>query len=188
MTRRGFTAPEFAMVFALIAVAIGFIARGNVVARHRAFDTLCMSNLKQLSTALQMYAADHDYRLPPQPKAWDAVVPYLYNRETFRCPNAPKPEEPEEEPEPPAPEVQARPLWWQPPAEPEGPVESNYLLNPTVQTDDLPTVIIAGDDIPDRHSGRRWIGVRLDGAAGLWPADQWAERIGEVSQYDVQEK
>jgi hypothetical protein len=50
-----------------------------------------------------------------------------------------------------------------------------------VQTDDLPSLIIVGDDCPDRHGGQ-WMGVRLDGGARLLPAEQWAPRLGEVTE------
>ena len=161
MNRRGFTAPELAIVVLIIMAASLAVMRGNAVAQHRARDTTCMTNLKQLATALHMYATDNDYRLPPQPKAWEPVYAYVKNEDILRCPQTRHAEKSDE-------------------AELG---DSDYLLNPTVQTDDLPSVIIAGDDAPDRHSGRRWIGVRLDGAAALWPAEQWAAKLGKVSKH-----
>jgi len=53
--------------------------------------------------------------------------------------------------------------------------------------DDLPTAILAADNVPDRHRGKRWNGVRLDGAAGRYPADQWSKKIGWVTQHDQTE-
>ena len=175
MNRRGFTAPEFALVFAIIAFAMAFLVGANAVARGRARDMSCMSNVKQLGLGLQMYAADNNYRLPPQPKAWDAVHPHIRNLQILRCPQAQRLEQSEQRGDSRRSAYRSGP--------PEGPLESDYLLNPTVQTDDLPTVIIAGDDVPDRHSGRRWVGVRLDGATGLWPAEEWAQKLGEVSKH-----
>ena len=161
MNRRGFTAPELTMVMVLIMVAATVVMRGNVVARQRARDASCMSNVKQLGLALQMYAADNNYRLPLQPKAWGAVYPYVRNYDMLRCPQAQHAEESDRT------EIG----------------DSDYLLNPTVQADDLPSLIIAGDDVPDRHRWRRWISVRLDGAASTWPAAEWAKKLGEVSPY-----
>ncbi len=181
MTRRGFTAPELTMVLVLISIACCLLIRANAMATDRARDNICLSNLTQLCLGLQMYAADNDYRLPRHPKAWDPIMPYVGSSQMLKCPRAPKPEEQKTRKPPP----QAGPggYGWPGPVEPERHVESDYLLNPTVQTDDFPTVIIAGDDAPDRHSGRRWVGVRLDGATALWPAEQWREKLGEVSKY-----
>jgi len=178
MTRRGFTAPELAVVFVIIAAASLLVARGNVVARHRAWDVRCMSNLRQLAISLQLYAADNDYRFPPEPKAWRPIAVYARdNLEVFECPYARKHRRSGEQ-------MPAYPL--SDSAERQETVRSDYLLNPTVQTDDLPMVIIAGDDVPDRHPGGRWIGVRLDGAAAWYPARQWAQKLGKVTK-DVKE-
>ena len=178
MTRRGFTAPELAVVFVIMAAASLLVVRGNVVARHRARDASCMSNLKQLALALQLYAADNDYRFPPEPKAWRPIAPYARdNLGVFECPYAGRDRRSGDQiSDYPSPDSGER----------RETVRSDYLLNSTVQTDDLPTVIIAGDDVPDRHPGGRWIGVRLDGAATRYPAQQWAQKLGKVTK-DVKE-
>jgi len=146
------------MAVLLIMLATAVVMAANRRAARRARDIHCMNNLQQLSLGLRLYAADHNYRLPPSPTAWDAAYPYVKNKSVFVCPLVRRAGEPE-----------------------EGLLESDYLLNPTVQTDDLPSLIIVGEDCPDRHAGR-WIGVRLDGAVQLLPADEWASRLGEVTE------
>ncbi len=167
MNRRGFTAMELVVVFLLIAVATVLVMRANVVARNRARDSTCMVNLKEMALALHMYAADNNYRLPPELKAWKPIYPYVGSTAIFLCPYT--------DTESPAAEIGYR-------GEYTGLLVSDYLLNPTVQIDDLPATIIAGDDAPDRHSGRRWIGVRLDGAAALFAAAEWETKLGKVSK------
>lgn len=158
MRRRGFTAPELVMVVLLIMVATAVVMAANRRAAGTARDITCMTNLQQLALGLRLYAADHSYGFPRGPRAWDAVYPYVKNKSVFVCPLVRRAGEPE-----------------------EGLLESDYLLNPTVQTDDLAPLIIMGDDCPDRHAGR-WIGVRLDGGVSLLPADEWASRLGEVTE------
>ena len=62
----------------------------------------------------------------------------------------------------------------------DGTWQGDYLVRPGADTDDLPSVIIAGDNAPDRHHPRGWIGVRLDGAAAFFPAQEWQSQWGEV--------
>jgi prepilin-type processing-associated H-X9-DG protein len=62
-------------------------------AREKARATTCMSHVKQISAAMQMYAQDHDQRLPRWENWCDAVTPYLRSpqgelpRDLFRCPS-----------------------------------------------------------------------------------------------------
>ncbi len=169
MNRRGFTAMELTVVLLMIGVAMLLVNHVNHAARDRAGDTACLSNLKQLGLGLLMYAVDHDLHMPPDPGDWRPVLPYIRNHDIFRCPEAPRTA------------VQDTDYPW------DGEDQINqvdYVFNPSLIADDLPTAMLAADNVADRHGGKRWIGVRLDGAAGRYPADQWSERIGWVTQHD----
>ena len=153
-SRHGFTAIEIAMAMLLIGCFTFLILSWDVYARRRALDNVCLSNVKQLGVALQMYAADNHFRLPPKRNDWQAVYLYIKNTGILVCPLGP-----------------VHP----PPA--AGAPASDYLLNPVAQSDDLPETILAGDDAPDRHLGGRWNGARADGAAASFPADEWQTRL-----------
>lgn len=50
----------------------------------------CQSNLKQLSTALLMYAEDHSGKLPPASSWSVAITAYIKTPDVFQCPNRKK--------------------------------------------------------------------------------------------------
>ncbi|NIM07541.1 MAG: DUF1559 domain-containing protein, partial [Armatimonadetes bacterium] len=58
-------------------------------ARERARQTTCLSNMKQLSAAVMMYAANWDERMPAADNWSDAILPYVHNEGVFKCPKAP---------------------------------------------------------------------------------------------------
>jgi prepilin-type N-terminal cleavage/methylation domain-containing protein/prepilin-type processing-associated H-X9-DG protein len=63
----GFTLIELLTVLVIIAVLAGMMFPTFVRAREAARRTVCLSNLKQIGLAIQMYAADHGSLAPPQP-------------------------------------------------------------------------------------------------------------------------
>ena len=101
--RRGFTLIELLVVIAIIAIlaAILFPVFGR--AREKARQTACLSNLKQIGTAISMYASDYDGMMPWQQMfvtwgsvgnlgmpAWtEAIYPYTKNKQIHLCPSAP---------------------------------------------------------------------------------------------------
>jgi hypothetical protein len=60
------------------------------------------------------------------------------------------------------------------------PPQADYILNPTLRSDDLPSMMLAGDDAPARHQGE-WNGARLDGAVARWPAKDFQKMLGWVT-------
>jgi prepilin-type N-terminal cleavage/methylation domain-containing protein/prepilin-type processing-associated H-X9-DG protein len=108
--RRGFTLIELLVVIAIIAILAAILFPVFAQARDQARQTTCLSNMKQLGTALMMYGQDYDETLPAWPfkggagglfndprfKIWsystwvDALMPYTKNKDVFACPNGPK--------------------------------------------------------------------------------------------------
>ncbi len=103
--RRGFTLIELLVVIAIIAILASILFPVFSRARAKARQTACLSNMKQLGLALNMYAQDYDGLLPawcfgttgnsdngaPQGAyTWDAVVqPYTRNNQILTCPDSP---------------------------------------------------------------------------------------------------
>lgn len=77
-----------AIFIACTAVAGGFgIARARQVPGSN--ETACVSNLKQVSTALLMYMQDYDEKLPPMQSmagTQKRLQPYVKNMQVFICP------------------------------------------------------------------------------------------------------
>jgi len=95
---KGFTLIEILVVMAMIALLAAIMFPVFARAREAARRSVCLSNLKQLGTALIMYAQDWDERLPNGVK-WEAdgteysyCVPlyeYAPNKQLFHCPSDP---------------------------------------------------------------------------------------------------
>lgn len=62
--RRAFTLIELLIVIGIIAILIGILIPALKTARAQAQLTVCKSNLKQIYTALTMYASDYRDRFP----------------------------------------------------------------------------------------------------------------------------
>jgi prepilin-type N-terminal cleavage/methylation domain-containing protein len=64
-SRLGFTLIELLVVIAIIAILAAILFPVFAQVREKARQTSCLSNLKQLGTAMQMYVSDHDGFYPP---------------------------------------------------------------------------------------------------------------------------
>jgi prepilin-type N-terminal cleavage/methylation domain-containing protein len=95
--RRGFTLIELLVVIAIIAILAAILFPVFARARDAARKTQCVSNLKQLGTALLMYTQDYDECLVPsqvgtcqQPDSFfwgDLIQPYAKNTGLMQCPS-----------------------------------------------------------------------------------------------------
>jgi prepilin-type N-terminal cleavage/methylation domain-containing protein/prepilin-type processing-associated H-X9-DG protein len=107
-TRRGFTLIELLVVIAIIGILAAMLFPVFARARESARKTQCLSNVKNIAMAVQMYIADYDKWFPwgataeaeeyfgcnraekGNPYLREAVIldEYIKNREVWRCPSA----------------------------------------------------------------------------------------------------
>jgi prepilin-type N-terminal cleavage/methylation domain-containing protein/prepilin-type processing-associated H-X9-DG protein len=108
---KGFTLVELLVVIALIVILAALLFPVFAQARESARKTRCLNNLRQIATAVMMYAADYDERLPidltgvrdapaadpcspwnPDRRIESQIWPYVRNTEVFACPSATTPQ------------------------------------------------------------------------------------------------
>jgi len=87
----GFTLIELLVVIAIIAILAAILFPVFARARAKARQTACLSNVKQISLALEMYCQDNDESYPVVDHLagygwWDPLFPYVKNAQVFRCP------------------------------------------------------------------------------------------------------
>ena len=90
-THRGFTLIELLVVIAIIAILAAILFPVFARARAKARQTSCLSNVKQISLALMMYAQDYDEAYPCVNHStgydwWQPLQGYVRNAQIFRCP------------------------------------------------------------------------------------------------------
>ena len=91
--RRGFTLIELLVVIAIIAILAAILFPVFSRARAKARQTQCLSNLRQLGTAIMMYCQDWDETTPLMYYStgagkyrWHQIIqPYVRNTEIYRC-------------------------------------------------------------------------------------------------------
>src|SRR5579871_1074133 len=98
---RGFTLIELLVVIAIIAILSAILFPVFAQAREKARQTVCLSNLKQLGLAVEMYVQDYDETFPKE-EFWDTsspfsdyylwssancIQPYMKNVDIYRCPS-----------------------------------------------------------------------------------------------------
>ncbi len=96
--RKGFTLIELLVVIAIIAILAAILFPVFARARDKARQTSCLSNVKELGLAVQMYVADHDETMVPFATtpadglgsiSWAALLyPYVKNVEVYDCPSS----------------------------------------------------------------------------------------------------
>lgn len=92
--RRGFTLIELLVVIAIIAILAAILFPVFAKAREKARQTSCLSNTRQICTAMLSYVQDYDEKLPGYRVDsagllyWDIVLqPYVKNTQLFKCPS-----------------------------------------------------------------------------------------------------
>src|SRR5688500_3397391 len=87
--KRGFTLIELLVVIAIIAILAAILFPVFAQPRDKARQAMCQSNMKQMGTAVMMYAQDYDERYPSA--HWGIylvlVQPYIRNTATWACPS-----------------------------------------------------------------------------------------------------
>src|SRR5438093_1575488 len=97
-----FTLIELLVVIAIIAILAAILFPVFAQARERARMSACLSNMRQIATALMLYAQDYDETLPyirfhcpgatrgARCYVWkNAIRPYLKSLDVFACPSNP---------------------------------------------------------------------------------------------------
>lgn len=108
MKRRGFTLIELLVVIAIIAILAAILFPVFAKAREKARQASCLSNVKQLSLGMLMYAQDYDETIvayadhgcyspaitspltgnPTTRLSWyEMIFPYLKNKQILHCPS-----------------------------------------------------------------------------------------------------
>jgi len=98
--RKGFTLIELLVVIAIIAILAAILFPVFARAREKARQTSCLSNVKEITLAFQMYVQDYDSRWP---RPWnnlpgvipgtnyvtwaDVTMPYVKNLQIYQCPS-----------------------------------------------------------------------------------------------------
>jgi prepilin-type N-terminal cleavage/methylation domain-containing protein/prepilin-type processing-associated H-X9-DG protein len=92
--RSGFTLIELLVVIAIIAILAAILFPVFAQAREKARQTSCLSNIKQIGTALTMYTQDYDEVYPVSGiytfdgNFWPArLTPYIKNIQAWWCPS-----------------------------------------------------------------------------------------------------
>jgi prepilin-type N-terminal cleavage/methylation domain-containing protein/prepilin-type processing-associated H-X9-DG protein len=110
-TLKGFTLIELLIVIAIIAILAAILVPVFVMVREDGRKAACISNMKQISAAVLMYAQDFDETMPgisysnfpyspsaddpvqpasitcDSPKWMDVIQPYVKNDAVFNCPS-----------------------------------------------------------------------------------------------------
>jgi len=80
------------VVLAALAVLALVLVAGPLFVRResgpRPPEAVCLSNVKNVSLAVQMYLSDYDDVFPPAAAWCDTLLEYVRNEDVYRCPEA----------------------------------------------------------------------------------------------------
>lgn len=94
LSTRAFTLIELLVVIAIIAILAAILFPVFAQARAKARQAACLSNMKQIGTAVTMYAQDYDEAVVPSQNgtagvslvSWPTLIyPYVKNADVFVC-------------------------------------------------------------------------------------------------------
>lgn len=83
MRARGLTLMELLTVIAIIALLIALALPVIHQMRYKGRDAVCISNMRQLWTAIMLYRDDHNGKYPYPTRA---IAAYTKNKDVFHCP------------------------------------------------------------------------------------------------------
>lgn len=87
MYRRGFTVIELLVSISIIAFLAALLFPIIASAKRKAYDTTCLSNMRQIGMAFGMYLDSYDERMPPR---LSTLYPsYIPDATILRCPHDP---------------------------------------------------------------------------------------------------
>ena len=97
MARRGFTLIELLVVIAIIAILAAILFPVFARAREKARSSSCLSNMKQIALAVDMYVQDYDECYPMSIyigganviSFYHCLMPYMKNNQILTCPSEP---------------------------------------------------------------------------------------------------
>ncbi|MGQ9488702.1 MAG: DUF1559 family PulG-like putative transporter [Armatimonadota bacterium] len=95
MNKTAFTLIELLVVIAIIAILAAILFPVFAQAREKARQAACLSNVRQMATAVAMYLQDFEafpmYAVSGQEtRWWNGIEPYLKSREVYICPTVPQ--------------------------------------------------------------------------------------------------
>jgi prepilin-type N-terminal cleavage/methylation domain-containing protein len=89
--RQGFTLIELLVVIAIIGILAAMVFPVFARARESARKAVCMSNVKNIALAIQMYLGDNNDTLPPAEHSAEVIY---YFSPCEECPEAAQPRNP----------------------------------------------------------------------------------------------
>lgn len=82
---RGYTLVELLVVIAIIGVLMAILFPVYSTARQKAYETVCISNMRQLTLAILAYASNHNERLPDASTWVSDIMPHVKDQDIFKC-------------------------------------------------------------------------------------------------------